>query len=234
MTSMKTVLVTGASRGLGLEYVKQLLARGYRVFAASRQPVEALSKLAFEYPDSLEWVQLDVTDEASIQAAVAAVGAKTAKLDILINCAGLGEWLTFGQTQKETFMTILETNTVAPVMVTQAFYPLLKAAGTSIVANMSSLLGSIAHKPILVKGGYAYSASKAALNMLTKYMSIELAPDGIILAALSPGWVKTDMGGPDAPLTAPESISGLIKVIENLTPELTGRYWHYDGSELPW
>ncbi len=231
---MKTVLVTGASRGLGLEYVKQLLAKGYRVFAASRQPVEALSKLAFEYLDQLEWVQLDVTDEGSIQAAVAAVGAKTAKLDILINCAGLGEWITFGQTQKESFMTVLETNTVAPVMVTQAFYPLLKAAGTSIVANMSSLLGSIAHKSILVKGGYAYSASKAALNMLTKYMSIELAPDGIILAALSPGWVKTDMGGPEAPLTAPESISGLIQVLEKLTPELTGRYWHYDGSELPW
>jgi NAD(P)-dependent dehydrogenase (short-subunit alcohol dehydrogenase family) len=231
---MKTALVTGASRGLGLEYVHQLVAKGYRVFAASRQPAEALSKLALDHPDQVEWLQLDVNDAASIQAAVATVTAKTPQLDLLINGAGLGEWITFGSTEKESFMAVLETNTVAPLMVTQAFYPLLKAAGSSIVANMSSLLGSIGHKAELVKGGYAYSASKAALNLLTRYMSIELAGDGIIFAALSPGWVKTDMGGPEAPLTPTESIAGLIAVIEKLTPAATGRFWHYDGSELPW
>ncbi|NJL98459.1 MAG: SDR family oxidoreductase [Synechococcaceae cyanobacterium SM2_3_2] len=231
---MKTALVTGASRGLGLEYVRQLAAKGYRVFAASRQPVEALSTLALDHPDQVEWLQLDVNDAASIQAAVAVVAAKTPQLDLLINGAGLGEWITFGSSEKESFMAVLETNTVAPLMVTQAFYPLLKAAGSSIVANMSSLLGSIGHKAELVKGGYAYSASKAALNLLTRYMSIELAEDGIIFAALSPGWVKTDMGGPEAPLTPTESIAGLIAVMEKLTPAMTGRFWHYDGSELPW
>ena len=231
---MKTALVTGASRGLGLEYVHQLVAKGYRVFAASRKPAEALSQLALDHPDQVEWLQLDVNDAASIQAAVATVTAKTPQLDLLINGAGLGEWITFGSTEKESFMAVLETNTVAPLMVTQAFYPLLKAAGSSIVANMSSLLGSIGHKAALVKGGYAYSASKAALNLLTRYMSIELAGDSIIFAALSPGWVKTDMGGPEAPLTPTVSIAGLIAVIEKLTPAVTGRFWHYDGSELPW
>jgi NAD(P)-dependent dehydrogenase (short-subunit alcohol dehydrogenase family) len=231
---MKTIVITGSNRGLGLELTRQLLERGERVFAACRKPDEApgLDALKAQAGDRLIPLRLDAMDGASIEAAAKTVGGQTERVDWLINNAGIGVMSGLEEVDREAMLNAFEVNVVGPLMTTKAFLPLL--GGNSVVAMMSSLIGSIEHKPELFKGGYPYSTSKAALNMVTRYMSLEQAERGLILAALSPGWVQTDMGGDQAPLQPPESIAGLIGVLDRLTPETSGRFWHYDGKELPW
>lgn len=233
---MKTVLITGANRGLGLEWVKQYLADGNQVVATCRVPskAEALGELKASYGEELLLCPLEVDSPESIQRASEWIAENGLSLDILINNAGVGGDLFSGGPDWETMESIYKVNTVSPLMVTRAFYPFLRKGSGSIVAQMSSLLGSIGHKPNLPKGGYAYSCSKAALNMVTQLMSLEYAKDKVIVLALSPGWVRTDMGGEEAPLTASESIEGLRSVLGSASFSQTGSYWHYDGTELPW
>ncbi len=229
------ILITGANRGIGLEFTRQYLARGERLFATCRNPQDAtdLLVLSEQQPDRLTVLPLDVTDQPSIDLAHRQVQRQTDGLDVLINNAGIYvEGERPGRIDREAFRLTLEVNTIGPLMVTQAFLDLLEAGHQPRVVHLSSRMGSIGKK----KGGgdYSYSASKAALNMLARLLALDLRSKGIIVVALHPGWVKTDMGGPGATLDVSEAVQSMIDVIDGLTAADSGRFLQWDGGELPW
>jgi NAD(P)-dependent dehydrogenase (short-subunit alcohol dehydrogenase family) len=232
-------LLTGANRGLGLEWTRRLADRVDRLFATCRRPGEAreLNDLADAHPNMIEVFALDVADSDSITAAAERVGTEAGALDLLINNAGInggGTGDRFGTVDQETMMDVLRVNTAGPHLMTQAFADLLRAdetKGDSIVVNVTSQLGSIAN----TNGGgwHSYKASKAALNMCTRLQAGVLDGDAIVVS-MHPGWVRTDMGGSNARLSTEESVTGMLDVIEGLTPTDSGRFLSYDGRELPW
>lgn len=228
-------LVTGANRGLGLEFVRQLLARGDHVIAACRLPgkANALTQLAGEYPGRLQVLPLDVADprtHASLARELALV-TDGEPLDLLINNAGVlrgGE--RFGQVQAKDLDASFHTNAAGPFLLTQALAGQL-ADGAS-VANISSEVGSIALRQEFRTPSYAMG--KAAQNMATSLLAQALAPRGIKVIALHPGWVRTDMGGQQAALGAQESVGGLLQVIHRITLEDSGGFFDWQGQPLPW
>ena len=231
----RRVLVTGASRGLGLEFVRQLLARGDAVIAACRRPrdAEALATLAAAHPDRLQVRALELTDPASRATLLAAVDAGWGAIDLLINNAAVaasGE--RFGHLDAATFRAAFETNTLAPLLFAEAATPLLAKGRAPTVAYLSSVLGSIASTQSFYTPSYA--VSKAALNMAVRLAAMPMAEHGIRSVALHPGWVKTDMGGPSAPLEAPVSVAGMLKVIDTLPADARGDFFDYRGETLPW
>ena len=237
----KRILVTGSSRGLGLEFVKQFLQKGNFVIASSRKPYEysEFKKIKTDYKDNFFVVELDVSNKDSRKQAFNIISQKVDGLDILVNNAGIrfgGEKYNdeLGKLEKEDFSRIFQVNTVAPLMMTEKFLPLLCNVEGSKVINISSSSGCIT-KRSRKGGGYSYSSSKAALNMVTKALSIDLTERGVIVASLHPGWVKTTMEYTEnAPLMPEESVKGLIKVIESLSTEDTGKFIDWQGDELPW
>jgi NAD(P)-dependent dehydrogenase (short-subunit alcohol dehydrogenase family) len=231
----RRVLVTGASRGLGLEFVRQLLARGDAVLAACRRPsdAEALVSLAAAHPDRLRVRPLDVTDPGSRAALLLAAEAEWGAIDLLINNAAVADFGEhFGQLDAAIFRAAFETNTLAPLLFAEAAVPLLAKGRAPTVAYLSSVLGSIASTQSFYTPSYA--VSKAALNMAVRLAAIPMAEQGIRSVALHPGWVKTDMGGPSAPLEAPESVSGMLRVIDTLPADARGDFIDYRGETLPW
>ena len=230
---MPHYLITGANRGLGLEFVRQLLARGDSVVACCREPAKAAELLALGEPagERFRALTLDVTDTGSIAALPGALAG--APLDVVVNNAGVaaGEE-AFGEFDAETMARVLRINSVAPMLVTQALAPLMKGGSPKIVC-ITSGLGSITRAGDL-SFGLSYGMSKAALNMGVKKLSAEMAGRGIVILALHPGWVQTDMGGSNAPLKPTESIHGMLKVIDGLTDADNGRFLDYSGAELPW
>jgi NAD(P)-dependent dehydrogenase (short-subunit alcohol dehydrogenase family) len=238
----KTVLVTGGSRGLGLEFTKQYLEKDYFVISASRNAVNSkeLQKLKTEYNEKLEVCQLDVSDEDSREQAYRNISKKFEKLDILINNAGIASGnekarFRFGELDQEDLSRSFLVNTIAPLMIVQKFFPLLEKGVNPVIVNISSNSGCITNKKGNWSTGYGYSSSKAALNMVTKMLSNELTDQKIIVASFHPGWVKTTMLYTDkAPLEPPESISGMIKTIESLKMKSTGKFLDWKGNEMPW
>ena len=235
---MTRYLITGANRGLGLEFVRQLLARGDAVVACSREPAAAkeLQELASSASDRLTLLPLDVTDEKAVAALpeqFAAAGIDA--VDVLINNAGVAAAEeAFGAFDAATMARVLQINSVAPMLVTQALTPLLEKLGAQPkVVCISSTLGSITQADGLTYG-LSYGMSKAALNMGVKKLASELKRRGVALVALHPGWVQTDMGGANATLRPPESIRGMLAVIDKLTTADNGRFLTYEGKELPW
>ncbi len=241
---MKRVLVTGANRGIGLEFVRQFLARGDRVFAGARRPEQAveLQKLAAAQPDRLSLFTVELADPESIAAAARTVAAQTDALDVLLNCAGIfnsfpssfegGGDQPFGQLDPENLLAVYRINSVGPVLMAQSFADLLRRGQAPLIANLNSYVGSITLKR---HGGYyAYSASKAALNMFTRLLACDLRQAGITVISLHPGWVQTDMGGPKAPTPVDESVRGMIGVIDRMTLENTGQFWQYIGEQMAW
>lgn len=230
------VLVTGANRGLGLEFTRQLLARGERVVATCRQPgkATALNLLAGEHPGRLHVLPLDVADPRSHAALVAElplVLGDGGRLDLLVNCAGVlhsGE--RFGKVSAAILDDSFRTNAAGPLLLTQALAPLL--ADGAKVANLSSELGSIAGTGRF--GTPSYCISKAAQNMASVLLAHALRERGIVVAALHPGWVRTDMGGPNATVPAEDSVRGLLAVIDGLAPEDSGSFRDWRGEALPW
>lgn len=224
-------LITGANRGIGLELVRQLLARKERVTATARMPAQAdaLQQLKGDFGDALQILPLDVGDDASIAALGSALG--TSPLDVLINNAGIGSRDNLASFTRKQALEVYETNAVAPMLVARALLPALRANKHAKVVNISSLMGSVADNSS--GGSVAYRMSKAALNMATKCLSIELASDGIVVAALHPGWVKTDMGGTNAPVEIPDSAKGILKVIDGLEAEAAGTLIDFTGKTLP-
>jgi NAD(P)-dependent dehydrogenase (short-subunit alcohol dehydrogenase family) len=240
---MRRVVVTGANRGLGLEMTRQLLAAGDEVVATARHPKTAdeLHKLVSTAGGRAGVVRLDVDDPEEIAAAALEIGERFDAVDLLINNAGI--WTAPGQPERASagalaelrpgpVLDVLRVNAVGPLLVTQALAARLAAAGRSVVVNLTSGLGSLAGAT--GRGNIAYGMSKAALNMATRHLAAELARQGTIVVAMSPGWVATDMGGPGAPLEPTESVQGLLNVVNGLTPVQSGSFLDHTGVTVPW
>lgn len=231
----RNVVVTGANRGLGLEFTRQLLARGHRVVAACRQPghADALTQLAAAHPGHLHVAPLDVADERSRDAFVHEVAALHPALDLLINNAGtLPRGERFGALRADVLEHTLRVNAVAPLLLAQALAPQLAKGRAPRVFNLSSRLGAMALTDAFQTPSYAIS--KAALNMATVLMARALNPLGIGVLAASPGWVRTDMGGDRATVTAHESVQDMLDMLERRTGLPAGEFVDRDGSPLPW
>ena len=222
-----TVLVTGANRGLGLEYARQFAARGYEVIGTARDPGDAKELLAVA--DRVE--QLDVSDPASVAGLARRLNGVA--IDILVNNAGIFDRrdVSLDKVDFEMMERTLAVNSLGPLRVVQALLPNLRKGERKIVASMSSQLGSIENSN---GRWYAYRSSKAALNQLNKTLSAELAGEGFVCVVLHPGWVRTDMGGPEATYSPEQSVSGLVAVIENLGPADNGRFYDFKGNPIPW
>lgn len=226
-------LVTGANRGLGLALVQALLARGDRVVACCRHPgrAGALNALAGEHPNRLHLLPLDVAKPASIRELAAELGLVCEQLDLLINNAGLlvsGE--RFGSLDPESLEASFRTNAMGPLLLTEALADRL--ADGARVANLSSVMGAIGEVGEFRAPSYAIS--KAAQNMATAQLAHALAPRGIMVVALHPGWVQTEMGGPKATVTPDQAAAGLLAVIAGLAAADSGRFLDWRGKPLPW
>ncbi|MBB5207743.1 SDR family oxidoreductase [Chiayiivirga flava] len=232
---MQRILITGANRGLGLEFATQLLARGAHVVATCRDPAKAnaLNHLAAAHPGRLHVLPLDVSQPATIDELVRETALVFDGLDTLINNAGVlvpGE--RFGSLDVQTMEHTFRVNAVGPVLVTQACADLLRRGTTPKVANVSSQLGSIGHCGSF--GTPSYSISKAALNMGMVQLAHALEPDGIPVLLLHPGWARTDMGGPNAQVDPAVAVAGMLREIDALTLKTSGRFRDWQGHDLPW
>jgi NAD(P)-dependent dehydrogenase (short-subunit alcohol dehydrogenase family) len=231
---VNTVLVTGANRGLGLEFVRQYAADDCRVFAGCRDPASAreLQQLAAESGGRIALIALDVSDLGSVSAAAQSLGGTP--IDLLINNAGVGSprGQKLGALDYAAWARVLDVNTLGPMRVTEAFLDHIAAGGGKKVVTITSGMGSIADNGS--GGSYAYRSSKAAVNMVVKSLSLDLAPRGITCIVMNPGWVRTDMGGPGGKISPEESISGMRRVIAKLKPADTGKFFNYDGGSYPW
>jgi NAD(P)-dependent dehydrogenase (short-subunit alcohol dehydrogenase family) len=227
----RTVLVTGANRGIGLEFARQYRAAGWQVIATARDPGAAKDLKALGV--GVRIVPLDVTRPESVAALAASLGNEP--IDLLINNAGQGvgfEIRPLRELKMDEFERVMQVNALGPVRVTQALLPNLRAGKGKTIVGISSVLGSIASNQ---EGGfYGYRESKAALDMFLRSLAAELKGEGFICIALVPGWVKTDMGGPNAPLTPEESVAGMRQVLAGLKPQDSGKFWSHDGSNIPW
>ena len=227
-------LVTGANRGLGLEFTRQLLARGDRVVATCRHPgrATALNALAGEYPGRLHVLPLDVASEKSrAELARELPLVEDAPLDLLVNNAGVlhsGE--RWGHVDGAILEDSLRTNAVGPFLLAQALGPRLADGG--VVANISSMMSSLATRTEFRSPSYCIS--KAAQNMATVMLDLALRPRGIRVVALCPGWVRTDMGGKDAEIDVADSVAGLLRVIDGLGADAGGRFLDWQGRTMSW
>ncbi|WP_020563417.1 SDR family oxidoreductase [Methylosarcina fibrata] len=227
---MATVLVTGANRGLGLEFCRQYAADGWRVLACCRHPDTAVG-LA-ELP-GVSVHALDVSDFKRIDNL--ALALRDTPIDVFINNAGVyGDSLghAFGHLDYEAWTQALKINSQAPVKMAEAFLPHLKRSEKKLLVSITSQMGSIADNGS--GGSIMYRTSKAALNAAMKSLAIDLEEQGIGVVLLHPGWVKTDMGGEHALIEPAESIAGMRRIIEDFTFEQSGVFLKYDGSSLPW
>ncbi|KAK9719116.1 hypothetical protein K7432_004981 [Basidiobolus ranarum] len=235
---MSTYVVTGASRGLGLEYVRQILQKnGARVFACCRNPSSAaqLDELKRTSGNRLSIHKLDVTDEKSVKTSVDEISKLADEgIDVLINNAGAlisTDGLT--KIKKTELESMFATNVSGPVIVAQEFIPLLERGKKKQIINISSDLGSIGCNTN-VPFTMGYGVSKAALNMVTACLAKELGEKNFTVISLHPGWVQTDMGGENADITTEQSIAGMLKVVDGLSNPDNGKFFSYDGSAMPW
>ena len=223
---MPRVLVTGANRGIGLEFVRQYAADGWQVIACCRRPDEAEALKEIKGDVSIE--ALDVTDDGQI--AKLATRLRGQPIDLLINNAGI--YGSNSRVDMKDWLDVLRVNTIAPYRLAERFAAnVARSEGRSIV-SITSMMGSIAEND---SGGVPmYRSSKAALNMAMKSLSIDLKDRGISVVVLHPGWVRTDMGGRSAPLAVQDSVASLRKTIGKLKPSDSGKFLNYDGRPVPW
>jgi len=231
---MATILVTGANRGLGLEFTRQYLSEGYAVIAATRNPGAAhrLRQLERDSKGNLSLVEADVADSASVRRAASNI--QTPAIDILINCAGVlgGDGQTIGSIDYHEWMRVLDVNVLGPMRMCEAFLDRVARSDRRLIVTITSGMGSLADN---TSGGYiAYRTSKAAVNMAMRTAAIDLKSRGISCVVLNPGWVKTDLGGPNAKLSPEQSVAAMRRLIAELGPNDSGRFYNYDGREYPW
>ena len=237
----RNILISGANRGIGLEFTRQLLGAGDHVVAACRHPgkATALNELAGEYPGRLHVLPLDVADAKSRASLVhdlplvlgEADDGTPGRIDLLVNNAGVlhsGE--RFGHIEQAILEDSFRTNAIGPFLLAQALAPLL--ADGARIANLSSIMASIASRGEFRSPSYC--SSKAAQNMLNVELAHALAARGIVVLSLHPGWVQTDMGGDGANVTPQEAVRGLLQVIDAATPEQSGSFLDWHGKSLPW
>lgn len=231
----KTILITGANRGIGLEFVKQYAADGWKVIACCRQPdkADALQQLMAKSSNHIHLLPLDVCCEDSISKLAGALEREP--IDILLNNAGIAgpRGLTFGTISQAPWLEVMSTNLIGPFLISHALIENIRKSHKKLIVNMSSQMGSIGENK-LHYGHYLYRSSKAALNSVMKCLSIELREMGITILLLHPGWVKTEMGGPNAVLTPSESVFQLREQIERAKIENSGKFLSYDGSGIVW
>ena len=233
---MKTIFITGASRGIGLELTRQLLANGNRVIASCRNPEQAdnLRALQNEF-NELEIVGLVVDDEDSVRSCFTSLEQAGQNIDLLFNNAGIIDWEDMNAVTSDSLEKVYRTNLIGALLVLRASIPCLRKSPDPLVVNLSSRLGSISLRGNTQLGGaIAYQCSKAALNMLTKQASIDLSVLGIRVISLSPGWVRTEMGGSEAKYEVSESVRLMLETLDNLNPGDSGIFLGEDGSEISW
>jgi NAD(P)-dependent dehydrogenase (short-subunit alcohol dehydrogenase family) len=230
---MSTVLITGANRGLGLEFCRQYAEKGWNVIACCRNPAQAseLNALSQRYT-SIQLEALDVAHHDQIDSLSKKLSDTS--IDILINNAGVygDSNRGFGQLDYQAWLNTLIVNTQAPIKMAEAFLPQIKQGNKKLIANISSLMGSVSDNDS--GGSILYRSSKAALNAAMKSLSIDLKAQGIGVLIFHPGWVKTDMGGANALIDAKTSVDGMCGLIENFTQAQSGAFIKYDGKPMPW
>lgn len=230
---MATVLITGTNRGIGLEFTAQYLARGDRVIATCRDVDAATDLKALgDAHESLQILPLDVASVDSMQAFLSQLG--DTPIDIFINNAGVygPKSAEFGDIDPEVWAWVLKVNSVSPLILTQLLQPNLARGKDKKLLYLSSKMGSIDDNS--GGGSYIYRSSKSALNSVVKSLAIDLAPQGFRAAVLHPGWVQTDMGGPNALIDTKTSVSGMLEVIDGLDQASSGGFFNYDGSPIAW
>ena len=228
---MKSILITGANRGIGLGLTRHYLEGGHRVYATARNPEDAeFSILMNEFGDRFIPLQLEVTSENSIAALVPALAGTD--LDLVINNAGILPNEPLGRWTSDAFKSAMEVNTIGPSLLAQALIPLMSS--NSILANISSGLGSCGLNINPDTGLDAYAASKAALNMVTRRLACKPETEHMIVVAFDPGWVKTRIGGEEAELTVTQSVDDLTAAIERLAPDQSGLFLSRKGEPIPW
>jgi NAD(P)-dependent dehydrogenase (short-subunit alcohol dehydrogenase family) len=225
---MPTVLLTGANRGLGLEFARQYAAAGWRVHACCRNPAEATQLTALAGP---EVHALDVRDPAAVGELARRISEP---IDLLLCNAGVygPNKMVLGQIDYAAWAEVFAVNTMAPLRLAECFVDHVARSERRTIACVSSLMGSIAAN----SGGrhYLYRSTKAALNAVVKSLAIDLRDRGVTVVTLHPGWVKTDMGGADADLEIPQSVADVIRLLGRVGPEDSGKFFDHDGTELPW
>lgn len=230
---MPTAFIVGASRGIGFEFARQYQALGWSVVAACRSPAtaDALNGLTRASPQ-IEVVRLDVTDKAVIESLAAQMRGRA--IDLLLFNAGISgpRDYTMIDFDEQAWIEVMRTNAMAPLRVAGNFVEHVRASEKKLMAFVSSRRGSMAENTW--GGHYLYGSSKAALNCVVKSLAIELKSVGVACIVLTPGWVRTDMGGAQAPLSAETSVRGMIAVLEGAGPDQSGRFIQYDGREISW
>ena len=231
---MPSALITGANRGLGFEFVRQYLVDGWQVYAACRDPASAseLRRLIEISDGKLRMLAMDVTDPASVDAATTELDGQA--IDLLLNNAGIigPQGQTIGNIDYEAWAEVLAVNTMGPMRVSEAFVEHVARSDRKLIVTLTSGMGSIADNSS--GGSILYRSSKAAMNMVMRSLAIDLASRGITCVVVNPGWVRTDMGGPNASLQPAESISALRRLIATLGPEQSGKFFNHTGREYPW
>ena len=228
-----SILITGTNRGIGLEFVKHYLKNNEKVIATCRNRNSAKDLLELKNTTSnLSLLELDVSKPNSIDEFTSKIADHP--IDTFINNAGVfgPRNIEFGNFNAKEWLDVFNINTIAPLIITQKILKNLRLGKDKKLVFISSKVGSIEDN---TSGGmYIYRTSKTALNQVIKSLSIDLKEENFIVVALHPGWVQTDMGGPNALIDTKTSVKGMIKVIDNLTPKNTGKFYNYDGSSIPW
>ncbi len=229
----RTILITGANRGIGLELTERFAQDGWQVLACCRNlsgagQLQALS----ERNPAIEIHALDVTDYEQMAALADQLSRRP--IDILLSNAGIygSKGVGFGKVDVEEWREVLEVNTIAPLMLVQAFVEQVASSQQKLVAVIGSKVGSIADNSS--GGSYVYRSSKTAVNQVVKSLSIDLADRGISVISLHPGWVKTDMGGPNAEIGTDTSVSGLKSILQSAGLAQSGQFIEYNGNNIPW
>jgi NAD(P)-dependent dehydrogenase (short-subunit alcohol dehydrogenase family) len=231
MLVTKTIVLTGAARGIGLQLAHAYVERGDTVIATARDLSVAQGLSDLSACGSMELAQLDVTDAGSVGRFAERMNQRT--IDVLINCAGVlgGDRQSLDDMDYDAWLNALQVNTLGPFRVTTALLSSLALSPAPKVITLTSQMGSLHRKS---GGQHAYRSSKAAANKVMQVMAIELRERGIIACPVHPGWVRTEMGGPQADISVEECVDGLMSVIDKLSIEDSGRFWTWKGEEHPW
>lgn len=227
---MPTCLITGANRGIGLEFARQYAAAGWTVIATCRRPEQAADLAAVAGAVAIH--RLDVTDFAQIEQLARALDGTA--IDILVNNAGVygPRVVPYDFVDYAVWADVLRTNTMAPLKLSAVFSKHVARSGRRLIVTITSIMGSVAHNT--AGGAYIYRSSKAALNAVVRSLAIDLRGKEIIAVAVHPGWVRTDIGGSGATLDAVDSVQAMRALFTRLTARDSGRFFNYDGAELPW
>jgi NAD(P)-dependent dehydrogenase (short-subunit alcohol dehydrogenase family) len=229
---MSSIMITSANRGLGLEFARQYAVDGWRIFAACRNPDAADDLHELTRTGAVSVFPMDVTDLSSVRHAAASLNGEP--IDVLLNSAGIvgkpGQ--RTGHIDYESWEQVLNVNTMGPLRVTEAFVEHVARSERKLIVTITSGLGSLTDNTS--GGSIPYRSSKAAVNMAMRSAAVDLAPRGIACVLVNPGWVKTDMGGPGAPLTPSESVAALKRLIATFGLAHSGKFFHYDGREYAW